>query len=217
MLNPFTKLFPSKEEFAQMGSAPKWKAPYFAVVLGLSLLTWLKSCLRGTSLVANLSVFGAAFISLSISLFVIWSILALSLYLSSAVFNPGKKTSYRSLFSLVSFCGIIFLFGEMLNFILLRMQIIKIGSYILPNRFPIGLDFFLIGRYPSLPLAIFLHSINPIILWYFAALSLGLYHITGMSKNSARLTAFSIWAIGVGSIALIASALGGTTIGVRIG
>ncbi len=121
------------------------------------------------------------------------------------------------MFSLVSFCGIIFLMGEVLNFILLRLQIIKIGSYVLPNRFPIGLDLFLIGRFPSLPLAIFLHSINPIIIWYFAALSLGLYTISGMSKNSARLTALSIWALGVGSIAFIASALGGTTIGIKIG
>ena len=82
------------------------------------------------------------------------------------------------MFSLVSFCGIIFLIGEVLNFILMRLQIIKIGSYILPNRFPIGLDLFLIGRHPSLPLAIFLHSINPIIIWYFATLSFGLYSIS---------------------------------------
>ena len=99
----------------------------------------------------------------------------------------------------------------------MRFQIIKISSYILPNRFPIGLDLFLIGRHPSLPVAIFLHSINPIIIWYFATLSFGLYNIAGMSKKSARLTALSIWAIGVGSVALIASALGSTTIGIKIG
>jgi len=148
MMNPFTVLFPSKEDFARIKSVPKWKSPYFAVVAGLSLLTWLKSCLRGTSLVADLSVFGGAFISLSISLFVLWSMLALSLYLSSTLFNPDGKNSYRSMFSLVSFCGIIFLIGEVLNFILLRIQIIKVSSYILPNRFPIGLDLFLLGRHP---------------------------------------------------------------------
>ncbi len=216
-MNPFTLLFPSKEDFARIGSAPRWKTPYFVVVAGTSLLTWLKSCLRGSSLVADVSVFGGAFISLSISLFVVWSMLALLLYLSSTLFNPMGKNSYRSMFSLVSFCGIIFLIGEVLNFILMRFQIIKISSYILPNRFPIGLDLFLIGRHPSLPLAIFLHSINPIILWYLATLSLGLYNVTGMSKNSARLTVLSIWAIGVGSVALIASALGGTTIGINLG
>ena len=217
MMNPFTVLFPSKEDFARIKSVPKWKSPYFAVVAGLSLLTWLKSCLRGTSLVADLSVFGGAFISLSISLFVLWSMLALSLYLSSTLFNPDGKNSYRSMFSLVSFCGIIFLIGEVLNFILLRIQIIKVSSYILPNRFPIGLDLFLLGRHPSLPLAIFLCSINPIVIWYFTTLSLGLHNVTGMSKNSARLTVLSIWAIGIGSVALIASVLGGTTVGIRLG
>jgi hypothetical protein len=191
--------------------------PYFIVAGGTSVLTWLKSCLRGTSLVADVSVFGGAFISLSISLFVVWSMLALLLYLSSTLFNPGGGNSYRSMFSLVSFCGIIFLIGEVLNFILLRFQIMKITSLILPNRFPIGLDLFLIGRHPSLPLAIFLYSINPIIIWYCATLSLGLYNVTGMSKNSARLVAVSIWAIGVGSVVLIASVLGGTTVGIRLG
>ena len=70
--------------------------------------------------------------------------------------------------SLVSFCGIIFLIGELVNFILLRIQIFNMRSSVFPNRFPIGLDLFLDGRHPSLPLAIFLHSINPIIIWYCA-------------------------------------------------
>jgi hypothetical protein len=121
------------------------------------------------------------------------------------------------MFSLVSFCGIIFLIGEILNFILIRLQLIKMNSYIFPNRFPIGLDLFLIGRHPSLSLAIFLSSINPIIIWYFAVLSLGLYNITGMSRNSAWFTVLSIWAIGMTSLALIATMVGGTTIGIRLG
>ena len=119
--------------------------------------------------------------------------------------------------SLVSYCGYIFFIGEVLNLILLRFQMMKITSYILPDRFPIGLDLFLIGRHASLPVAIFLYSINPIIIWYFAALSFGLHTVAGMSKNSARLTVLSIWAIGIGSVALIASALDGTSIGIKIG
>ena len=105
----------------------------------------------------------------------------------------------------------------MLNFSLLRLQLLKINSYILPNRFPIGLDLFLIGRHPNLSLAIFLYSINPITVWYFTTLSLGMHNVTGMSKNSARLTVLSIWAIGIGSVSLIASVLGGTAIGIRLG
>jgi Yip1 domain len=217
MRNPFSILFSLKENFERIKSGPTWSIPYFITTGGISLLTWLKSCWRGTSFVADFGILAGAFISMSIFLFVIWSMLALSLYLSSAVFNPGGKTSYRNMFSLVSFCGIIFLIGEVLNFVLMRFQIIKIGSYILPNRFPIGLDLFLIGRHPSLPLAIFLYSINPIVIWYFTTLSLGLHNVAGMSKNSARLTVLSIWAIGIGSVALIASVLGGTTVGIRLG
>ncbi len=119
--------------------------------------------------------------------------------------------------SLVSYCGYIFFIGEVLNLILVRFQVMKTTSYILPNRFPIGLDLFFVGQHPSLPVAIFLHSINPIIIWYLATLSSGLNNIAGMSKNSARLTVLSIWGIGIGSIALIASALGGTAIGIKIG
>ena len=121
------------------------------------------------------------------------------------------------MFSLVSYCGIIFLIGEVVNFILMRIQLFKIPSSVLPNRFPIGLDLFLIGRHPSLPFAIFLHSINPIIIWYFVVLSLGLYNVAGMNKNSARLVAVLMWAVGVGSVALIASIMGGTTVGIRLG
>lgn len=216
MRNSFGLLL-SRDIFERIESEPMWKTPFFIVVAGTSLLTWLRSCWKGTSFVADFSVLGGAFVSMVIVLFVVWFVLALLLYLSSALFIPQKKITYKSMFSLVSFCGIIFLIGEMLNFILVRLQIIKMDSYILPNRFPIGLDLFLIGRHPSLSLAIFLHSINPIIVWYFATLSLGLYKVTGMSKNSARFTALSIWAIGIGSVALISSVLGGTTIGIRIG
>ncbi len=216
MRNAFAVLL-SRDIFERLESEPIWKAPFFTVVAGTSLLTWLKSCWRGTSFVADFTVLGGAFVSMSICLFVLWSVLALLLHFFSALFNPQKTNSYKSMFSLVSICGIIFLIGEMINFILVRLQIMKMNSYILPNRFPIGLDLFLIGRHPSLPFAIFLHSINPVIIWYFATLSFGLNSITGMTKNSARFTALSIWAIGVGSVALIASFVGGTTIGIRLG
>ena len=216
MRNPFSILFSLKENFERIKSGPTWSIPYFITSGGISLLTWLKSCWRGTSFVADFGVLAGAFISTSIFLFVLWSMLALLLYLSSTLFNPEGKNSYRSMFSLVSFCGVIFLIGEVVNSILLRFHIMKINSYILPNRFPIGLDLFLIGRHPSLPLAIFLYSINPIVIWYFTTLSLGLHNVAGMSKNSARLTVLSIWTIGIGSVALIASVLGGTTVGVRL-
>ena len=138
MMNPFSILFSSKENFERIRSDPTWAMPYFIVAGGTSILTWLKSCWRGTSFVGDFGVLASAFISMSISLFVVWSILALMLYLSSMLFRPQSKSTYRSMFSLVSFCGIIFLMGEVLNFILLRLQIIKMARMSCPIAFRSG-------------------------------------------------------------------------------
>jgi Yip1 domain len=217
MKNPFAVFFPSSEDFQRIGLAQAWKTPFFIVVAGTSLLAWLKSCLRSWSAAADIGMLVASVVSMSISLFVIWSLLALMLYLFLVFSNSLKRITYGKIFSLVSFCGMIFLIGELVNFILLRIPLLKIRSSVFPNRFPVGLDLFLAGGHPSLPLAIFMHSINPVIIWYCATLSLGLHTIAGVSKMNARIIVASIWAIGVGSVALITSALGGTTIGIKIG
>ena len=70
MLNPFAILFSSKENFERIRIRSDLGNPYFIVVAGTSLLTWLKSCWRGTSFVADFAVLASAFISMSISLFV---------------------------------------------------------------------------------------------------------------------------------------------------
>jgi len=217
MKNTFAMIFPSGEDFERIGMARGWKTPYCIVVAGTSLLAWLKSCLRTWSVAADIGMLAASVVSMSISLLIVWSLLTLLLYLFLIFFNSPKRISYRKLFSLVSFCGMIFLIGEMANFILLRIPMLKIRSSVFPNRFPIGLDLFWVGGHPSLPLAIFMHSINPIVIWYCATLSLGLHKIAGVSKMNAGLVVASLWALGVGSVALITSVLGGTTIGIKIG
>ena len=65
--------------------------------------------LRGTSLVADVSVFGGAFIRPSISLFLAWSILALMLCFRQRYSTRKKKLLTEVLLSLVSYCGYIFL------------------------------------------------------------------------------------------------------------
>jgi hypothetical protein len=109
------------------------------------------------------------------------------------------------------------LIGEIINFALTRCEIIKNSSYILPNRFPIGLDLILNGRHVSLPMAVFLHSINPFTIWYLMTLSIGLCAMTGMDGGKARVTALSVWAFAVGAIAFLTHVIGGTSVGIRLG
>ncbi len=217
MRNVFMVLSAPGEVFVRLRSSPTWGVAFLFVVGGNSLLTWLKSCWRGSSFVIDLSVLAGALISVSLSLFLLWSLLALFLYCSSILLNSWRKFGFRTMFSLVSYCGIIYLVGEIVNFALARIEVIKNSSYILPNRFPIGLDLILIGRHVSLPMAVFLHSINPFTIWYLVPLSIGLCTMTGMDGGKARVTVLSVWAFAVGAIAFLTHAIGGTSVGIRLG
>lgn len=187
------------------------------VVIGNVLLTWLKSCLRGSSFVIDFSVLVGSFISISAILLALWSMLSLFLYFFSILLDAQKWFTYRVVFSLVSHCGIIFLVGECINFILLRLGLLKSASLLLPNRFPIGLDLLLIGKSASISLVVLLYSINPVTIWYFATIALGISMLGGISKKKAGLAVVSAWAIGVAFALLLISALGGTSIGIKAG
>ncbi|HTY10214.1 MAG TPA: YIP1 family protein [Bacteroidota bacterium] len=206
-----------QNNFERISLQPTWKRSLIIVVSGIAFLTWLKSCWRGTSVAADLIVFGGAFVTVFISLIILWSVMAALLFFSTPLFNPVKKVSYGNMFSLVSLCGIIFLIGEMLNFILVRSHLISISLYSLPGRFPIGLDVLFLGRNLNLPLTIVLYSVNPIIIWYFSAMSIGLKTMTGIRSRNAAVIVTCLWGVGVGSAAMIASLMGGTTFGIRIG
>jgi hypothetical protein len=143
--------------------------------------------------------------------------LSVFLYFFSILLKAQRRFTYRIVFSLVSHCGIIFLLGECVNFILLRLGLLKSTSLLLPNRFPVGLDLLLIGKSPSLYLVVLLHSINPFTIWYFATLAVGISVLGGISKRSARLVVVSAWAIGIAFALLLISALGGTSIGIKAG
>lgn len=205
------------EVFRRMESRPTWRLAFFVVVVGNVSLTWLKSCLRGSSFVIDLSVIIGSSISISVILFVLWSMLSLYLYSFSILLNVQKRFTYRIVFSLVSHCGLIFLVGECANFILLRLGLLKSTSLMLPNRFPVGLDLLLIGKTVSLPLVVLFHSINPFTIWYFATVAFGISMLGGIGKKRAGLAAFSAWAIGISFALLLISALGGTSIGIKAG
>jgi hypothetical protein len=207
----------AEEIFGRITLKPTWKSSLFIVVSGIAFLAWLKSCWRGTSVAADLIVFGGAFITTFIILAIMWSAMAAILFFSVEMCHPTKKVSFGNMFSLVSLCGIIFLIGEMLNFILVRSHLIPISSYSLPGRFPIGMDLFFLGLNLSLPLAIVLYTINPVTLYYLWAMSLGLKKLTGIRWRNAAVIVSALWCGIVGLTAIIASLIGGTTFGIRIG
>jgi hypothetical protein len=143
--------------------------------------------------------------------------LSLFLYFFSILLNAQKRFTYAIVFSLVSHCGIIFLVGECVNFILVRLGLLKSTSLMLPNRFPVGLDLLLIGKSPSLSLVALLHSINPFTIWYFATIAVGISMLAGIGKKRAGMVAVSAWAIGVAFALLLISVVGGTSIGIKAG
>ena len=206
-----------KNVFTQIKSLPTWKGAFFAVVGGNSLLTWLKSCLRGSSFVADFIILIGSFIISAIVIFVLWSTVALFLHSLSLLFNSQKRGNYKNIFSLVSNCGVIYLVGEILNFILSEFDLVRNNAYLLPNRFPIGLDILFIGRHPGLPLSIILYSINPITIWYLATLSSGLSFISHIDRTRAWIASLCLWAFGVGFIVILAQLLGGTSMGFKVG
>ena len=212
-----TILWAPREQFKRLASHPAWKFVFFTVVIGNVLLTWLKSCLRGSSFVIDLSVIAGSFISISLIFFFLWSVISLYLYFFSILLNAEKGLPYRVLFSLVSHCGLIFLVGECVNFILLRAGFLKSTSLMLPNRFPVGLDLLLIGKSPSLSTAALFHTINPFTIWYFVILAMGLSSLGRISQRSAGLVAGSLWVIGVAIALSVISGIGGTSIGIHAG
>ena len=108
MRNSFGLLL-SRDIFERIESEPMWKTPFFIVVAGTSLLTWLRSCWRGNSFVADFSVLGGAFVSMVIVLFVVWFVLALLLYFVFGTYLfPRKKLPIKACFLLSRFAGYLF-------------------------------------------------------------------------------------------------------------
>jgi len=210
-----TVLWAPGELFRRIGSRPTWKLVFFSVVAGNVLLNWLKSCLRGSSLVIDLGFISGSFVSISVILLALWSMLSLFLYFFSVLINAQKRFRFKIAFSLVSHCGPIFLVEECVNFILLRLGTLKSTSLMLPNRFPVGLDLFLIGKSASISLVVLLHSINPFTVWYFATMALGLTMLGGIGRRKALVEVISAWALGVGFALLLIFVIGGTSIGIQ--
>jgi hypothetical protein len=210
--------FLSPRKYYEDGRAhPPWIMPWILVVLGLVTINWLTSCIKQSSISFQINTVVIIIIFISTIIFLLWSVISIFLYFMSIVFGAQNNIQFIHFFSLTSYCGLIFLLGEVVNFLLLQANLLKSDLFTLPHRFPIGFDIFTIGKTPNPVLTILLYSINPFTLWYLVYLSIGLRIVTGLGKTQARFIACALWLMIVGFVIGVFLITGGTKISIRLG
>ena len=156
-------------------------------------------------------------ISMTILILFSWSFISTFLYWAIFVIKTDAVTSYKAIISVITYCGVIFLLGEITNSLLIHARLIDHTQYTLPDRFPLGLDILLLGKTIHPAWAILLYSINPFTIWYMAVLSIGLSTVIGLSKIKAIILSMMVWFIVVGFVLGVLVITGGTKISIRIG
>lgn len=202
------------EVFEQILFKPVWVSTFFILSCGHAVLNWLEGCWHNLSQGLEWSsLLGPALISPLIVGIVSLSTTALIYLLSRIVGGEEARfTRFRSLYSVNIHCGLIFLLGEVVNFLLIRTNIL--GEYAAPlrGRFPVGLDLLLLGvDDPSLYLSIILHSTSIFLVWYLVVLSLGISTVAGLSRKKSIVIVMVLWCVAVGVALGVASAAGGQT------
>jgi hypothetical protein len=198
MLTPFTFLWRPRKVYENLKSKPYWAAPFILTVFGLVLLSLFNNAwsVQLSIVQMRLLLFNIVFTTL-IVLF-LWSVVAVFLYLSIFIIDEQNSVSFRSLFSIVSYCGVITMIAEIINFLLIHAKLIDDVLYSLPMQFPYGLDILTLTSNPHYALAYLLHSINPFTIWYYIILSMGLSIVAGLNKKEARMLSFTIFLCQVG-------------------
>ena len=204
------------EIFEQLKLNARWVGPCILVVLGLTTENWIMSCWRTQTLTFNMITVLMTAVLITILIAFSWTFISVLLYWSIYLINTTIVVIYRKVFSIVSYCGLIFFISEITNLLLLQTQFIDSSHYILPNRFPIGLDILFLGRSLHPAYAILLYSINPFTIWYFTVLSIGLSKVIGLSKTTARILSVMVWIIFIGCLIGLLLLTGGTRIKFRI-
>jgi hypothetical protein len=206
-----------REAMGKICRESKWKAAALCGATALFVLIWLGGCwqdlrhgLEWTSLLgpalATPVVVGLVALGTTS---VLYGLVILSTH-------GSRWVAFKTLFSINIHCGAIFLLGEIVNFLLVRSNIL--GDYTTPlrERFPLGLDLFLLGNdNPNLYLAIVLHSTSVFLIWYLVVLSLGIHLATGMSRARAAFVSASLW-VAIVLLALGAAYAAGGDITIRI-
>ena len=206
--------------FREISSRPRWATATLFATTAFFVLSWLGGCWKGLSQGLHWSsLLGPALISpLIVSIVFVGT--ATFLYLAVLVVGGrgGQATNFRTLFSMTAHCGIVFLLGEVVNFLLVRTPLVGDHAPPLPGRFPVGLDLLLIGiDEPNLYLAIILHGTSIFWVWYLVVLSIGIREVAGLSRARAGILAVAVWGAAIGLVLGVVYALGGdTAIRIRI-
>ena len=198
IITPFTFLIAPQKIFKNLKSKPQWVAPCIVVVLGLIVKAMLSNSWGNQSLIYQAQSLYLNGIMATLLVVFLWSAISIFLYLSIFLMSANNGVAYKIVFSIVSYCGVIILLGEISNYLLIRANIINSMFYLLPQRFPIGLDLLVVDTSPHPALAVFLHSINPFSIWYFTILSVGISIVTDLGKTKASTLSFILWFIAVG-------------------
>jgi hypothetical protein len=216
----FCVLASPREVFEDIANKPHWLIPALVCTVILFLIVWLSGCWQGLSdglRVPNL--LGPALISPSIVAIVSLGSTTFICLMHALLGGRTKGSArFRTILSVNMHCGLIFLLGETVNDLLVRSNLLSGNRLPLPNRFPTGLDLFLIGvNEPNQYVAIILHSTSVFVLWYLIVLSLGIRVITGSGKIRAGVIAASLWIVAVAiGLGMTYAAGGGTTIRIAL-
>lgn len=215
MRNALNILAVPSEVFERLKLMPRWGAPFALVTVGYFILNWLKRCGADLSIAFEPRTMLLPAISSPIVVLLVW--LALALVLSLMAFLvKGNWVSYKGILSVVAHSGVIYLLGEIVNFLLTHSRLLDSSLFVVPNRFPIGLDIVLWGREADLYLAVLLHSINLFTVWYLAVLAIGISTVAGLSRAKSAGLVIAIWALGVGFVLSVVLVAGGTTMRITL-
>jgi hypothetical protein len=127
--------------------------------------------------------------------------------------HDARPGSFKTVYALNLHCGAIFLLGEVVNFLLVRTNILGDNTTPLRGRFPLGLDMLLLGvDDPNLYLSIILHSTSVFLIWYLVVLSMGIRLVSGITKHRATIIVIVYWGTLVLMALGAAHAAGGDTV-----
>jgi hypothetical protein len=216
MVNPFMFLVTPRKVYETMKLKPRWLVPFVVVVFGLVVKTFLSNSWGTQEYTFQVYLLSFYIFVSTFLVGVLWSAISTFLYLSMLLMNTHEHVTYKHVFALVSYCGMIILLGEISNYLLVSSNILNSMLYVVPKRYPMGLDIFTLGNNTHPALAIFLHSINPFSIWYFAVLSMGLSEVAGLCKTKARILSFIMWVIAVGLAMSMMMITGGTSLHIKL-
>jgi hypothetical protein len=208
------------EAFEKIKNHQRWVFSTLLCMVVFFIIIWLGGCWHNIADALTWSyLLGPALISpLIVGIVSVGS--TMFLYLMNMVVGgrTGDTQRFKTLFSLNIHCAAIILLGEVVNFLLVRANILGESNFPLPNRFPVGLDLVLLAVHePSIYTAILLHSTSCFVVWYLVVLAKGITSITGSSRWRSVLVVLSLWfAVVAVALGLAYAAGGGMTIRIRM-